>query len=118
MATLAYNAVEIGARELDPRLLELASHYHFSPRACAPARGNEKGAVERSVRYVRDSFFAARSFTGLEDLNRQALFWRDKVAGARRWPGDDRKTVTEAFREEAAHMLTRAMRAELERGLA
>jgi transposase len=87
------------------RLLELASHYHFSPRACRPARGNEKGAVERSVRYIRDSFFAARSFTTLDDLNRQALLWRDEVSGSRRWPGDDRRTVAEAFREEAAHLL-------------
>lgn len=93
------------AVRFNARLLELASHYHFAPRACAPARGNEKGAVERSVRYVRDSFFAARSFTGLEDLNRQALVWRDEVAGARRWVGDDRKTVAEAFREEAAQLL-------------
>jgi transposase len=94
------------AVRFNSRLLELASHYHFSPRACAPARGNEKGAVERSVRYARDSFFAARSFATLDDLNRQALVWRDEVAGARRWVGDDRKTVTEAFREEAAHLLT------------
>ena len=94
------------AVRFNPRLLELASHYHFSPRACAVARGNEKGAVERSVRYVRDSFFAARSFTTLEDLNRQALVWRDEVASARRFVGDDRKTVAEAFREEAAHLLT------------
>ncbi len=65
----------------NPRLLELAAHYHFAPRACRPARGNEKGAVERTVRYVRDSFFAARSFTTVEDLNRQALVWRDEVAG-------------------------------------
>ena len=90
----------------NPRLLELASHYHFAPRACRPGRGSEKGAVERTVRYVRDSFFAARSFTTLEDLNRQALVWRDEVAGARRWPGDDRKTVAQAFEEEAAHLLT------------
>jgi len=26
-----------------PELLELASHYHFIPRPCAPRRGNEKG---------------------------------------------------------------------------
>ena len=90
----------------NPRLLELASHYHFAPRACRPGRGSEKGAVERAVRYVRDSFFAARSFTTLEDLNRQALAWRDEVAGARRWPGDDRKTVAQAFEEEAPHLLT------------
>ena len=25
-----------------PRLLELAGHYHFAPRPCTPARGNEK----------------------------------------------------------------------------
>ena len=87
------------------RLLELASHYHFAPRACAPARGSEKGAVERSVRYIRDSFFAARSFTTIDDLNRQALAWRDEIAGARRWVADDRKTVEQAFRAEAAHLL-------------
>jgi transposase len=90
----------------NPRLLELASHYHFAPRACRPGRGNEKGAVERTVRYVRDSFFAARSFTTLEDLNRQALVWRDEVAGARRWPGDDRKTVAQAFEEETPQLLS------------
>ena len=94
-----------GAVRFNTRLLELASHYHFAPRACAPARGNEKGAVERSVRYIRDSFFAARSFTSIDDLNRQALAWRDEIAGARRWPGDGRKSVAEAFREEAAHLL-------------
>lgn len=95
-----------GAVRFNARLLELAAHYHFAPRACRPARGNEKGAVERSVRYVRDSFFAARSFNTLDDLNRQALAWRDEVAASRRWPGDDRKSVAEAFREEAAHLLT------------
>ena len=93
------------AVRFNARLLELASHYHFLPRACRPARGSDKGAVERSVRYIRDSFFAARAFTTLDDLNRQALLWRDEVSGARRWPGDDRKTVAEAFREEAAHLL-------------
>jgi transposase len=93
------------AVRFNARLLELASHYHFSPRACRPARGNEKGAVERSVRYIRDSFFAARSFTTLADLNRQALVWRDEVAAGRRWPGGDRQTVAEALREEARHLL-------------
>lgn len=89
----------------NPRLLELASHYHFAPRAARPARGNEKGAVERTVRYVRESFFAARSFTTIEDLNRQALVWRDEAAATRRWPGDDRKSVREAFAEESAKLL-------------
>ena len=93
------------AVRFNPRLLELAAHYHFAPRACRPARGNEKGAVERSVRYVRDSFFAARSFTTLQDFNRQALLWRDETAAQRPWPPDDRKTVAEAFAEEAPRLL-------------
>jgi transposase len=44
------------------------------------ARGNEKGRVERAVRYVRDGFFAARQFADVEDLNAQAAAW---CAGAR-----------------------------------
>lgn len=88
-----------------PRLLELAAHYHFAPRPCAPARGNEKGRVERAIRYIRDSFFAARPFTTLEELNRQARLWRDETAHARRWPGDDQKTVAEAFEHEQPHLV-------------
>jgi len=56
--------------QFHPRLLELAAHYHFAPRPCRPARGNEKGRVERVIRYIRDSLFAARPFTTLEDFNR------------------------------------------------
>ena len=43
-----------------PTLLELAGHYRFEPRACAPYRPNEKGRVERAIwQDVRDNFFAA-----------------------------------------------------------
>jgi transposase len=88
-----------------PRLLELCAHYHFEPRPCRPGRGNEKGRVERAIRYVRESFFAARRFTTLEDLNRQARCWRDEVAHRRAWPGDDTRTVENAFAEEQAVLL-------------
>lgn len=89
----------------NPRLIELASHYHFAPRACRPARGNEKGRVERTIRYIRESFFAARPFTTLSDFNRQAHLWRDEVAEKRPWPEDDGKTVAAAFAEEASCLL-------------
>jgi transposase len=88
-----------------PRLLELCAHYHFAPRPCQVRAGNQKGRVERAIRYIRESFFAARSFTTLEDLNRQALLWRDQVAHSRRWPGDDSKTVDQAFEEERPRLL-------------
>jgi transposase len=88
-----------------PRMLELAAHYHFQPRACAPARGNEKGRVERAIQFVRSSFFAARPFTTLEDFNRQALEWRDRIAHQRPWPGGDHRTVAEVFEEEKPLLL-------------
>src|ERR1700688_5013035 len=70
-----------------PRLLELSAHYHFAPRPCQVRAGNQKGRVERAIRYVRDSFWAGRVFTTLAECNRQALLWRDQVAHQRRWPG-------------------------------
>jgi hypothetical protein len=86
-------------------MLELCAHYHFDARPCRPARGNEKGRVERAIQYIRHSFFAARSFAGLSDLNRQALVWRDEIAHLRRWPADDSITVTDAFAQEQARLL-------------
>ena len=88
-----------------PRILELAGHYHFMPRPCRPARGNEKGRVERAIQYIRTSYFAARPFTTLEDFNRQAWQWRDRVAHARRWPDDDSRTVADVFAEEQPRLL-------------
>jgi len=88
-----------------PRFLELSAHYHFATRPCRPARGNEKGRVERAIQYARGSFFAARSFTTLTDFNRQALDWRNQVAHQRRWPGDDSRIVAQAFEEEKPHLL-------------
>ena len=44
----------------NPRLLELAADYHFAPRPCQVRAGNQKGRVERAIRYVRDSFVSFR----------------------------------------------------------
>jgi transposase len=89
-----------------PRLIELSGHYHFAPRPCAVRAGNQKGRVERAIRYVRDSFWAGRTFTTLAECNRQALLWRDQVAHQRRWPGGDNRTVAEVFAEEQPRLLT------------
>jgi transposase len=88
-----------------PQLLELCAHYHFTPQPCRVRAANQKGRVERAIRYVRDSFWAGRSFLTLAECNRQALEWRDQVAHQRPWPGDDRRTVGEAFAEEQPRLL-------------
>jgi len=89
----------------NPRLLELSAHYHFAPQPCQVRAGNQKGRVERAIRYVRDSFWAARTFTTLAECNRQALVWRDQVAHQRRWPGDNGRSVEQVFAEEQPRLL-------------
>jgi transposase len=88
-----------------PTLLELSGHYRYEARPVAVARGNEKGRVERAIRYVRDSFFEARSWTSLEDLNHQAEQWATSVALDRRWPEDDQRQVRDVFQEERSYLL-------------
>jgi transposase len=89
-----------------PRLLELAGHYHFAPQPCAPYRGNEKGKVERAIQYLRHSFFAARRFSSIDDLNRQLAVWIEEVAHARIVPDDpERRVVHAALGEERTVLL-------------
>jgi len=97
--------------QFHPRLIELSAHYHFAPRPCQVRAGNQKGRVERAIRYVRDSFWAGRTFTTLAECNRQALLWRDQVAHERRWPGGDDRTVADVFAEEQSRLLPPALHA-------
>ena len=86
-------------------LLAFAAHYHFEPRPVAVARGNEKGRVERAIRYIRDNFFAARTFTDLDDLNAQADAWVAGPADDRPCPQDKTMTVGQAFAQEQPRLL-------------
>jgi transposase len=88
-----------------PTLLGFAGQYRYEPRPVAVARGNEKGRVERAIRYVRDAFFAARSFTGLDDLNAQAAAWCDGSAADRRCPEDPDRRVGDVFAEEKSRLI-------------
>src|SRR5260370_92374 len=94
--------------QFHPRLIELSGHEHFAPLPCEVRAGNQKGRVERAIRYVRDSFWAGRTFTTLAECNRQALLWRDQVAHQRRWPGGDNRTVAEVFADEQPRLLAAA----------
>jgi transposase len=88
-----------------PTLVDFSAHWRYEARPVAVARGNEKGRVERAVRFVRTSFFAARSWKDLADLNRQAERWAWSEAMERRWPEDAARTVREAFEEERGRLL-------------
>jgi len=88
-----------------PTLLALAGHYRYEPRPVAVARGNEKGRVERAIRYVRENFFAAREFAGLDDLNAQAEAWCLGQAADRPCPENRALRVREAFAQEQPRLL-------------
>lgn len=85
---------------LNPRIVEFSAHYRYQVKPVAVARGNEKGRVERSIRYIRDSFFAARKWRDLDDLNAQAEDWCSGVASSRAWPEDRDRTVRDVFEED------------------
>lgn len=111
--TLLYDNLKSAVVERDgelirfhPKLLELAGHYHFAPRPCAPYRGNEKGKVERTIRYLRHSFFAARKLTTVATLNSELRQWIEDIAHRRPVPGDpSRRTIAEALIEEREVLL-------------
>jgi len=88
-----------------PTLLQLAAHYHFEPRPVAVARGNEKGRVERAIRYIRDNFFAGRQWKSMTDLNTQAEQWCCGISADRRCPEDPALTVRETFIQEQPRLL-------------
>lgn len=95
------------AIRFNPTLLEFAGQYRFEPRPVAPARGNEKGRVERAIRFIRDQFFAARTFRDLDDLNAQAAAWCAGPAANRPCPEQPAQSVGEVFRSEDQPRLMR-----------
>ncbi len=89
----------------NPTHLDFSAFYHFKPEACNPASGWEKGRVERAIRYIRDGFFAGRSFKDLETLNRDMREWLKKDSMERPWPDDKSKSVGAVFEEERPKLL-------------
>jgi transposase len=89
------------AIRFNPTLLALAGYCRFEPCPVAPARGNGKGRGERAIRYIRDSFFAGRTFSDLDDLNAQARAWCLGRAADRRWHEGGTLSVRQAFQAEA-----------------
>ena len=72
-----------GTIHWNPRYLDFADYYGFTPRACRPYRAQTKGKVESGVRYLRGNFWPGLTFVDLADLNRQCQAWLDGTANLR-----------------------------------
>lgn len=55
----------------------LADHYGFSASPCRPYQPQEKGKVESGIKYVKNNFFAGRSFDNYKNLSSSLLSWTD-----------------------------------------
>jgi len=88
-----------------PRLLELSGLYAARLRVCQPRRGNEKGRVERHIRYFRDRFLSAREIGGREQGNRELLTFLDEIAWVRPHPELPGRTVRNCYEEERSRLL-------------
>ena len=87
------------------RLVELSGHLHVELRVCDPGAPYQKGSVERSIRYLKGSFFAARHIHSIEQGNQQLLSFIEETAATRPHPRLAGRTVADVFAEEHARLL-------------
>jgi transposase len=93
------------AARFHPDLLDLAGHYHVQPRLCAVGKGNQKGRVERAVRYLRERYFAGRRITDLAAGNRELARFLEEIALSRPHPVFKDRSVREVLAEEQPRLL-------------
>ncbi len=88
-----------------PPLVELAGAFCVSLRVCAVRRANEKGRVERAIRYVRERFLAGRQLRSVEHGNRELRSFLDDIAHQRPHPSFRDRTVLACLAEERRRLL-------------
>jgi len=63
--------------------LDFLRPFKITPVACNIRSPQEKGKIERSIQYIRQNFWPARTFADLMDVQNQVNQWRDTVANVR-----------------------------------
>jgi transposase len=63
----------------NPVFGQVALDYRFAPELCWPRAGQQKGAVENLVGWVKGSFFKCRRFHDRADLEAQLALWLTSV---------------------------------------
>jgi len=65
----------------NPLFADFMASIGVAPRVCKAYTPQTKGKIERTVGFVKQSFWAGVSFTDLDDLNRQAHVWCERING-------------------------------------
>jgi transposase len=93
------------AARFHPLLLELATAMRVQLRLCGPYRGNEKGRVERKIRFLRDRFLAGRDIYSIEQGNHELLTFLDQIGHKQSHPDFKTRTIADCLVEEQQRLL-------------
>jgi hypothetical protein len=72
-----------GSRDVQPSFAAVAKHYAVVVEPCPPRRGNRKGSVESSVRYVSGRWWKTMTATTIEEAQRSLDRFCSQPAEAR-----------------------------------
>ena len=101
MKTAVSKVLRGSEREWNPSFERLCSHYRIEPTACSPAKGNEKGRVERQVKLLRESFFTPMpKCKSLSELNELLMSHLITYNNTHNHPEYKKKTIDDVFAEE------------------
>jgi transposase len=94
------------AVRFQPTLLGLCAHFRVQPRLCGVRQPEDKGKVERAIRYLRERFFAGRQLVDIATGNRELLQFAEGIAHKRPHPVQTTRTVGEVFADERERLLS------------
>lgn len=88
-----------------PELLALAGQMCVAPKLCAVRKPQQKGKVERAIRFLRDRFFAGRTIRDIDRGNAELLTFLDEIANVRPHPRWPERRVIDVLTEEKTRLL-------------
>jgi transposase len=103
MRTAVLGEVDERGIVYNDKLLALAAHYGFVPKACRPYRAKTKGKVERPIRYARENFVYGREFLGDTHLDAERERWLAKANA--RIHATTKERPVERFDRDERHVL-------------
>ena len=110
MTTAVKKVLRGKEREWNSNFERLCAHYRIEPTACTPARGNEKGRVERQVKIDRDQFFTPMpKGSSLSELNDRIMSQLIHYNKTHKHPTYKGKTLEEVFIDESSFLLPAPM---------
>jgi transposase len=88
-----------------PDLLALSGQLCVAPRLCGVRKPQQKGKVERAIRFLRERFFAARTIRDLARGNAELLVFLEEIANVRPHPRWPERRVLDVLAEERVRLL-------------